>query len=228
MTASASNNNSMETTIENTVPSIKVENKTVDVSEESKPAWAEKEIKTWGERLRVAEWEDAEYRTNNGWKGTDLIHSQNSPVQINDYMVSYGEGAGPISGLQRGGTGTMLTGVCYFSPAAESHKGFCHGGSMTSVLDDVIGWCGFLVTGECRPWSGFTAQVNASLKRPIAVGSTLRIRATVTKWEGRKVYISAELADPCGEELVIHAIGEGLVILQRDVLSEIGEEKKSS
>mmetsp|Transcript_24136 Transcript_24136/g.36013 ORF Transcript_24136/g.36013 Transcript_24136/m.36013 type:complete len:235 (-) Transcript_24136:650-1354(-) len=216
--------------------SINVENmndaSTTESQVTKQPAWVENEISKWGERLRVAEWEDAEYRANDGWKGTDLIHSSTSPVQINNYMVSYGDGSGgPIPNLERGGIGTVLTGIAHFTPAAESHKGYCHGGSMCSVLDDVVGWCGFLVTGECRPWSGFTAQVNASLKKPIAVGSVLRIRASITKWEGRKVYIAAELAEPSGtddeKDLVIHAIGEGLVILQRGVLSEKEEEKKS-
>ena len=116
----------------------------------------------------------------------------------------------------------MLRGLCHFTQRAESHAGYCHGGSMTSVQDDIIGWTAFHVTGECVPWSGFTAQVNVSLKRPIAVGSYLTIVGEITKWEGRKVWINSQLLS-VGEENedgqeIVHCTAEGLVILKRDML----------
>jgi hypothetical protein len=46
---------------------------------------------------------------------------------------------------------------------------------------------GFCHTGNVAPWSGFTAQVSASLKRPIRAGSVLMLRASVDRLEGRKV-----------------------------------------
>mmetsp|Transcript_16340 Transcript_16340/g.29481 ORF Transcript_16340/g.29481 Transcript_16340/m.29481 type:complete len:98 (-) Transcript_16340:154-447(-) len=90
---------------------------------------------------------------------------------------------------------------------------------MTSVMDDIIGWTAFLVTGACVPWSGFTAQVNVSLKRPIAVGSYLKVVGRISKWEGRKVTIQSELVvgnekDGAG---AVHCTAEGLVILKKDV-----------
>lgn len=90
---------------------------------------------------------------------------------------------------------------------------------MTSVMDDVIGWTAFLVTGRCVPWSGFTAQINVSLKRPIAVGSYLKIVGRIAKWEGRKVSIESELLaqGEDGGADVVHCTAEGLVILKRDV-----------
>merc|ERR1712127_830430 len=106
--------------------------------------------------------------------------------------------------------------------SAESHAGFCHGGSMTSVMDDIIGWTAFHVTGACIPWSGFTAQVNVSLKRPIAVGSYLKVIGKINKWEGRKVSIQAQLitGEDNGGVNVIHCDAEGLVILKRDFASD--------
>ena len=86
---------------------------------------------------------------------------------------------------------------------------------MTSVMDDVIGWTAFHVSGECVPWSGFTAQVNVSLKRPIQVGSYLKVVGKVVRWEGRKVWIHSELVAGETEE-VVHCTAEGLVILKRD------------
>eukprot|EP00590_Aulacoseira_subarctica_P006609 CAMPEP_0172436632 /NCGR_PEP_ID=MMETSP1064-20121228/71829_1 /TAXON_ID=202472 /ORGANISM="Aulacoseira subarctica , Strain CCAP 1002/5" /LENGTH=103 /DNA_ID=CAMNT_0013185049 /DNA_START=1120 /DNA_END=1431 /DNA_ORIENTATION=+ len=93
-------------------------------------------------------------------------------------------------------------------------------------MDDIIGWTGFLATGEVRPWSGYTVQVNTALKKPIKVNSILLIKASIVKREGaRKVFVEAELVDPSnidghGTELsppvVIHATADGLVILNKE------------
>lgn len=151
-------------------------------------------------------------------QGRDLIHDFNAPVRIVQYFVNYGHGEG-IQGFSKGGVGTTLCGLVHFTPRAESHAGFCHGGSMCSVFDDVVGWCAFLTTGECKPWSGFTVQINTSLKRPIATGSVLLVKAKITRIERRKVYVEAILVEPSldGED-VIHAKGDGLVVLNKGVL----------
>jgi len=122
----------------------------------------------------------------------------------------------------RGGVDTTLTGIVSFTKRAESHQGYCHGGSMCSVMDDVIGWVGFLVTGECRPWSGFTVQVNSKLQRPVPVDSILLVRAKITNIERRKVSIEAVILDPKEDEEndVVHATASGLVVVNRGVLSE--------
>jgi hypothetical protein len=93
---------------------------------------------------------------------------------------------------------------------------------MTSVMDDVVGWTAFHVTGRCIPWSGYTAQVNVALRRPVNVGSYLTIRGTVVKWEGRKVWIHSKLlsredGDDGKDEEYVHCTAEGLVILMKDV-----------
>mmetsp|Transcript_34686 Transcript_34686/g.58899 ORF Transcript_34686/g.58899 Transcript_34686/m.58899 type:complete len:252 (+) Transcript_34686:192-947(+) len=198
-------------------------------SQREMPLWVKEQFSQWGESICVPEWDDDEtiydnvvqlgdckkngdgdcYRSKNGWKGTDLCHSKKSPVRISHYAVRYKEG----------GIGTTLTGVCHFTNNAESHAGFCHGGSMTSVMDDVIGWTAFLVTGKCVPWSGFTAQVNVSLRRPVAVGSYLKIVGKITKWEGRKVSIYAQLlvGEDNGERPdIVHCSADGLVILKKE------------
>ena len=144
----------------------------------------------------------------------------------------------PDASTRRGGVGTQLTGIVHFTKRAESHRGYCHGGSMCSVLDDVIGWCGFVATGQCLPWSGFTVQINTKLQKPIAVNTVLLVRASVTKIERRKVFIEAKLIEPsihnshddddddgeaeeddqAGE--IVHATGDGLVVLNKGVLPE--------
>ena len=186
------------------------------------PAWIAEKRSEWGEKVMVPEWEEDSYRAKNGWLGRDLVHDSKSPVQVSEYCVAYGNSDSALPGFSRGGVGTVLTGIATFTNKAESHRGFCHGGSMTSVLDDVIGWCAFMTTGECKPWSGFTVQINTSLKKPIMVNTTLLIRGTITNIERRKVSVFAELLDPVDES--VHATGEGMVVLNKDVFSDLNRE----
>merc|ERR1711862_509408 len=165
------------------------------------------------------------YRKKHGWSGSDLIHDKNSPVRVIDYFVMYGstnemvENTNNSRTTKLGGVNTQLTGVVHFTTRAESHAGFCHGGSMTSVMDDVIGWSAFLTTGSCKPWSGYTVQVNTNLKKPIPVDSILLVQGVIRKVDGRKVTVMATISDPANGD-IIHSSADGLVILNRGVLSE--------
>ena len=87
-----------------------------------------------------------------------------------------------------------------------------------SVLDDIIGWCAMFVTGACHPWSGFTVQVNTSLRRPITVGTFLLAKATIVNVERRKVSIEVVLLDPSDDKEIVHAEGGGLVVMNKGVL----------
>lgn len=187
------------------------------------PDWVEEQQESWGEELVVLEWQhdDGSYRAKHGWHGRDLVHDRDAPVRVLSYFVQYGPGIEGIANSTSGGIGTTLTGVAHFTKRAESHGGYCHGGSMCSLLDDVIGWAAFLVTGECRPWTGFTVQVNSSLKRPIPVDSVLVVQARITKVERRKVSVEASIVDPADDDAV-HAVGTGLVVINRGVLPEEG------
>ena len=93
---------------------------------------------------------------------------------------------------------------------------------MTAAMDDVIGWTAFNVLGTCEPWIGHTVQVNVALKRPILVGSYLKIVGEITKFEGRKIYVKAMLLGEKKNEEddeVLYCDAEGLVILKKDVLA---------
>lgn len=182
-----------------------------------------------------------EYRSKHGWLGNDLCHDRyTSPVYVTHYHVIYPSSIVTDSSdtdttttalalpetttdqTNKSGVGTILTGVAEFTPRSESHAGYCHGGSMCALMDDVIGWCGFLTTGKCLPWSGYTAQIDTSLKRPIPVGKHLQIRAEIVKRINRKVYIKAILIDPDisvsnkGNENV-HATASGLFLLKKEI-----------
>lgn len=90
------------------------------------PAWVEAKWDSCGERLVCAEWELADTRAKNGWRGYDFMHDDDSPVKIVEYFSDYGSGDGKL--LKKGGEGTTLTGIVHFTARAESHQGFCHGG----------------------------------------------------------------------------------------------------
>jgi acyl-coenzyme A thioesterase PaaI-like protein len=174
----------------------------------------------------------SEYRLSNGWRGNDLVHSHSSPVRVLEYRLSYNDHVGdntsspsqsPSSQSSPTSTSSFatLTGVVHFTKNAESHQGYCHGGSMCSIMDDIIGWTGFCSTGQCLPWTGYTVQVNTKLCKPVKVGMVLKIVCSIIKMERRKVWVKATLLDPnCDDgdnhdNTSLHAEGEGLVILNK-------------
>ena len=89
---------------------------------------------------------------------------------------------------------------------------------MCSVMDDVIGWVGFCVSGECQPWCGFTVQVNTALQNPVPVGAWLRLEGEITAVDRRKVHVKASLVAPprdaSGKE-VVHCVADGLFIVKK-------------
>lgn len=156
-------------------------------------------------RMLLREWEDAAWRSKWGWHGSDLIHGPSSPVRIPCYFYSPSE--------------RTLRGPVTFGAAAESHRGFCHGGAMTSAMDDVLGHVSFLATGQ-GPWTGATVQVNCKLSKPVRVGQTLLIAGKVSRQEKRKVFIEATLSDEAG---AVYATMEGLSVAGAQLQSEVSE-----
>ncbi|KAL7576754.1 hypothetical protein ACA910_005669 [Epithemia clementina (nom. ined.)] len=209
-----------------------------------------------------------QYRRLHGWQGRDYLHHLHSPVRILEYYIRYGpRGEGLPQNTnnnnnnndnhtlnKKGGVGTTLTGLVHVTPHAESHRGKTHGGAFCSVMDDVMAWCVMQVSGKCRPWTGYTVQVNTTLLQSIPLDSLLLVQAWVTRIQGtRKVWVQARLGQPyptkaslrawslssstrtvasennpnknqkpghkdwpCGG--ILHAVGEGLVILNKGVL----------
>mmetsp|Transcript_71462 Transcript_71462/g.140330 ORF Transcript_71462/g.140330 Transcript_71462/m.140330 type:complete len:113 (-) Transcript_71462:125-463(-) len=102
----------------------------------------------------------------------------------------------------------MLIGAVVFGPDSESHAGLCHGGSMTAVLDDVLGHVSFMCGGK-GPWSGATVSVNCTLKKPVAVNSVMKVWGRVVSRTGRKVVIEGGLES---EDGTVHALLEGMAV----------------
>ena len=55
-------------------------------------------------------------------------------------------------------------------------------------------------------------QINTALKKPVDVGSWLRLEGEIVKVEGRKVSVRARLLSADG---AIHCEAEGLVVLKK-------------
>ena len=160
------------------------------------PDWLLYLTKTKSEYKRVLyrEFEDIEWRKENGWHGNDLIHSESSnAVYISHYFYSEKK--------------KQLIGIVHFGPNAESHRGFCHGGAMTSCFDDILGHIAF-VYGK-QPWCGCTAQIDCTLKMPVKVGQILKVTATIMKQERRKLFVNGSLEDEQGN---VYALLKGLSI----------------
>lgn len=79
--------------------------------------------------LRINEWErGSDWRKANGWVGTDLIHGPDAAIHCAGYLLNTTPDGRP-----------RLVGAAHFGVGAESHRGLCHGGAMTALMDDVIG-----------------------------------------------------------------------------------------
>eukprot|EP00931_Biecheleriopsis_adriatica_P106511 TRINITY_DN80949_c0_g1_i1.p1 TRINITY_DN80949_c0_g1~~TRINITY_DN80949_c0_g1_i1.p1 ORF type:complete len:237 (-),score=49.53 TRINITY_DN80949_c0_g1_i1:107-817(-) len=146
-------------------------------------------------RVSMREWEDEEWRRESGWQGSDYVHSASSAVHVPCYFYNPSE--------------KTLRGPVVFRRGSESHRGLCHGGAMTSALDDVLGHVAFLAAGM-GPWSGATVQVNVKLKKPVRIGQTLLLEGRVTKQDRRKVFVEATLLDEQGH---VYASMDGLSIV---------------
>ena len=176
------------------------------------------------QRVLLREWYDPEWRRDNGWLGTDLIHHrEGNGVRVLDYYWNISK--------------KELVGVVHFGVGCESHRGLCHGGAYTSLFDDFCGHIAF-VSGA-GPWCGATVQVNVTLKRPILIGSVLRVIGTYEK-KGRKIIVSAVLDDGDEEEVEkeveekseeksgsgVYAVLEGVSVGGKGILISSKEEHK--
>mmetsp|Transcript_163558 Transcript_163558/g.298347 ORF Transcript_163558/g.298347 Transcript_163558/m.298347 type:complete len:249 (-) Transcript_163558:125-871(-) len=140
-------------------------------------------------RVMMREWEDSAWRKKQGWQGWDLIHGPQSAVYIPIYYLNTAE--------------KVLRGPVTFNPTSESHRGFCHGGAMTSAMDDVLGHICFMAVGQ-GPWTGATVQCNVKMMKPVRIGQTLLLEGKVTNVEQKKdkmkVSIEASLSDETGSK----------------------------
>ena len=72
--------------------------------------------------------------------------------------------------------------------------------------------------------TGYTVQVNTSLKKPVKVGSILKVESWVIRKEGkRKYWIASQLTDH--ETGDVHCYAEGLFLMSNEEVERIEASK---
>ena len=70
----------------------------------------------------------------------------------------------------------------------QGYEGIVHGGLITTVLDEVMGWAIYV-----RKLWAVTGSINVRFRKPVRVGDELTCRAWVEAVSGRKVEVRAQL-----------------------------------
>ncbi|KAI1193420.1 thioesterase superfamily protein [Nemania serpens] len=85
----------------------------------------------------------------------------------------------------------------------NGYPDICHGGLVTTILDEVFGTLIPVNQDRKRIPSGthMTAYLNTTFIRPVPTPATILARAWFTKFEGRKVYTQGSIEDESGRVL---------------------------
>ena len=84
------------------------------------------------------------------------------------------------------GEGLTLTGAFTVGEHHQGAPGLAHGGLLTAAFDDALGSLNWLLTAPA-----VTGRLEVDFRRPVPVGSTLHIEASVVGVKGRKVFSRA-------------------------------------
>lgn len=193
------------------------------------PDWYET-IKQSQNALVVVEYRDEDRQINgDGLCTTNFMHSSSrAPCRVLEYCLLPPES--DTTTTESNHAYPRLIGCAYFTEAAEGHKGLVHGGALCALMDDAIGWMGFCSDTKAgpRPWSGFTVQVDTTLKKSVKVGSCLQLEAWVERREGpRKVWVGCRLVDPSSPTETIHCTAKGLFLLSPEYISPVTDDTKA-
>ena len=85
-------------------------------------------------------------------------------------------------------------------PEDQGFPGVMHGGLITALIDEVMGWA--MVKAEV--WA-VTARMETRFRRPVPLTGELRIEATVQKRRGRAITAHARLLDDGTGELLVES-----------------------
>ena len=70
----------------------------------------------------------------------------------------------------------------------EGFTGMAHGGMISTVLDEVMGWAVY----HQKIWA-VTGKLSVSFRKPVAIGEPTRATARITEEHGRKLKLTADL-----------------------------------
>jgi len=77
----------------------------------------------------------------------------------------------------------------------EGFRGIIHGGIVSTVLDEAMSQA-----ISARGWPALTCELRVRLRRHVAPGQTLQVRAWIVERQRRKILTEAALAAPDGQE----------------------------
>jgi acyl-coenzyme A thioesterase PaaI-like protein len=80
-----------------------------------------------------------------------------------------------------------------FGEAHSGAPGIAHGGTVSALVDDLLGYALYLVREP-----GVTRRLEIDYLRPVLVGTTYTVRGRVDKRDGRKIFCSCEGVAPDG------------------------------
>lgn len=91
----------------------------------------------------------------------------------------------------------------------DGHKGVVHGGILSLIFDDVLGY-GFEALGVNK---AFTANLTVDFRAPVPAGTMIRVQAQLEHREGRKLFWKAQMTSMDGE--ILFAECSSLFIIPR-------------
>lgn len=82
--------------------------------------------------------------------------------------------------------------VADFTPADvyEGYPGYLHGGIIGALLDEAMGWAAYSLSGGTL---AVTAKVQIRFRRPVLIGETLTVSASITRKTRQFVWTEATL-----------------------------------
>lgn len=98
------------------------------------------------------------------------------------------------------------------------HEGIVHGGIISLLFDEVMGWAyEFSTHGQlaARLVPAFTANLTLNFRSPVEAGVATRVLAFYEKTEGRKVYISGRMESTDGSVVYADATSVFVVMNSR-------------
>ena len=88
------------------------------------------------------------------------------------------------------------------TPHVEGWQGIAHGGLITTVLDEVMGWA----LSAQRIWA-VTARLDVSFRKPVQIGVATRARAWILEDPGRRVTVGAQVLRRSDQTILAEASG---------------------
>lgn len=98
-----------------------------------------------------------------------------------------------------------------FGSNLDGHTGIVHGGIISLLLDDAMGFA-YEAMGISM---AVTASLTVNYRNPVPAGATAIVRVHHTRTKGRKVYFDAQVTSPDGS--ILYAEGSSLYIIPRSV-----------